>query len=467
MPYDPDWDLEEETSSNLNTLGAAAGDEASPSEYDSNEMMYEEGEGEGEEGEDQADYDQEPEDVEGEGHTVAELPANLPHSDRSQVSGQHQDTTPRNRQPFPGAPAAGRLPRVEVVLHSSPRRVPFTAPAGELAGNMSDEPNLITSDIVPNPVNNQQLAAKAQVGPPKMQPPAAPAPAPAPFKLPDITPQPKKRGRPVGWRRGHGSYAAMRSGLPPESATPRPTPKPADEQKVRRRPGRKPAPTARQVYLKLNPHFIAFRCEWEGCPAELQNLETLRKHLLVVHGRPSRSSRSSPTSPSPSPTAQQQHTTTLPCKWASCTSAPLNSRESFASHIETAHLLPFRWHVGDGPRNTTPPLQPAPTTTTTTTTTITNNNSNNNPLPTYLFNAAGEQVTPSVAGQQIENEDDRKRRQARVNRVLVLRDQHAPDEPEYGERELQIIGEVLGAKRARQRMLREYAERGCQGGWRP
>ncbi|KAK3297638.1 uncharacterized protein B0H64DRAFT_392671, partial [Chaetomium fimeti] len=353
MPYDPDWDLEDETGINLNALGAAAEDKISPFEYDSNEM-YEE------EGEQHADYEQGPEDAEAEDQTAAELPVSLPRPDQKQFLEQPRDTTPRNRQPFPGA-SARRLPKVEVVLQSSPRRLPFTAPADELAGNFSDEPNLITSDIVPNPVNNQQPAAKTQVNPPKMQPPVASAPV----KLPDITPQPKKRGRPVGWRRGHGSYAAMRSGLPPGSATPRPKPKPADEHKVRRRPGRKPAPTARQVYLKLNPHFIAFRCEWEGCPAELQNIETLRKHLLLVHGRPS---RSPPRLPSPSPTAQRT-TTALPCKWASCKSAPLPSRESFASHIEAAHLLPFRWHVGDGPRNTTPPSSQNP---------VTNNNRNHN-----------------------------------------------------------------------------------------
>ncbi|KAH6640791.1 hypothetical protein F5144DRAFT_111859 [Chaetomium tenue] len=462
MPYDPDWDLEEETSTNLNAPGVAA---KSPSEYGSDEYEYEEG-GEG----DEQVIEQERKDVEKEDQMTTDPPLGLPRSDPKQNPGQHQDLTPKHQQPFSGAPAAGTSSKVEVVLHSSPRRFPFTAPAEELAGDFSDEPNLITSDIVPNPVvHHQQPTAKVQVGLPNTLPSVAPAPAPtpAPFKLPDIAPQPKKRGRPVGWRRGHGSYAAMRSGLPPGSATPQPEPKkPAGEQKPRGRPGRKPAPTARQLYLKLNPHFVAFRCEWEGCPAELQNIETLRRHLLVVHGRPSRSSS---TSLSPSPAAQQQqqqqqqqqHTTTLPCRWASCTSAPLHSRASFASHIETAHLLPIRWHVGDGPRNTPPSPNP-PTTTTTT-----SNKTTTPPLPTYLFNAAGEQVTPSITSQQIENEDERKRRAARVNRVLLQRDRHAPDEPDYGPRELEIVGEALAAKQKRQRMLREYAEKGCVGEWLP
>jgi hypothetical protein len=222
---------------------------------------------------------------------------------------------------------------------------------------------------------------------------------------------------------------------------PRPKPKkPTGEHKPRARPGRKPAPTPRQLYLKLNPHFISFRCEWENCPAELQNLETLRKHLLIVHGRPP-----STTTSSPKP---------ITCKWAACPSASFPSLPSFTTHLETAHLLPHLWHAGDGPRNTT---------------TATTTNNPPPPLPSYLFNAQGDQVTPSITTQQLENDDDRKRRQARIQRVLLLRDRHAPEEPEYTEREREIIGEVFGAKQARLRMLGAYAEmvgKGGMEGWR-
>ncbi|KAK4038101.1 hypothetical protein C8A01DRAFT_17762 [Parachaetomium inaequale] len=446
MPYDPDWDLEEEVGTGLNTPDAAPDQGSLSSEHDLNGMPAE---GEGEEEEQQGDYAQD------------DMEVDLPGSNQLQYPGQNPDAIPRKSLPFPGAAAAGKLPQVAVVLHSSPRRVSFTAPADELADDFDGETSLVTSGIVPQPrIQHEQLAAKPQAAPPK------PQPAVAPFPIPTITPQPKKRGRPVGWRLGHGSYSALRAGLLPGSATPRPKPKkPTSEQKVRRRPGRKPAPTARQLYLKLNPHFVAFRCEWENCPAELQNLETLRKHLLVVHGRPPRPTSSSSSS---SPPPQQQP---LACKWATCTHPPLPSRDSFAAHLETAHLLPYLWHVGDGPRNSTPTTTLSLTTTTTTTTTTATT------LPRYLFNALGEQVTPSVHTQQVENEDDRKKRQARINRVLRLRDQNAPEEPEYTARELEIIGEVVGAKRARKRMFREYAERVCGGGgvgagvggggWRP
>ncbi|SPQ27597.1 f65721b8-3178-4fee-ab56-862a58cfbcc9 [Thermothielavioides terrestris] len=260
----------------------------------------------------------------------------------------------------------------------------------------------------------------------------------------------------------------MKAGLPPGSSTPRPKPKkPTSELKPRKRPGRKPAPSARQIYLQLNPHFIRFRCEWQDCPAELQNLETLRKHILVVHGPP----------------AQQ-----LTCKWATCVSPPLPTRDAFAAHVETAHLCPFLWHAGDGPRNSTPspsfplhPRRPAsnnlrhhPRQQTDSSNSTSNNNNNNNnsnntndaddPLPAYLFDAAGNQVTPSVRDQQTETDEDRRRRAARIARALAQRDRNAPDEPEYTARELEDMAAAAAAKRAAQRMFREYADRVRRGG---
>ncbi|KAK4101519.1 hypothetical protein N658DRAFT_471427 [Parathielavia hyrcaniae] len=447
MPYDPEWDLE--------GLGGTEADSRSLSFEDNAEGMRvsevgDEGLGDYGDGleEEQAD---DMEDME------IELPVPRPH--QTHPPQKDADVIPRPRLPFPGAVPTGGLPQMEVVLHSSPRRGNLTALPDDPARN-PDETNLITSDIIPSPRANrrEELTAKAQVAPPpKTQPPAAPPP------IPTVTPQPKKRGRPFGWRLGHGSYTALRAGLPPGSSTPRPKPKkPASEQKQRRRPGRKPAPTARQLYLKLTPHFLAFRCEWENCPAELQNLETLRKHILIVHGRPSPTSSASAATtfpsadaspPRPPPTPAQP---TFPCRWSTCTAIHA-THDSFASHMEQSHLLPYLWHAGDGPRNTT---------------TITSSSPSAHKPPPYLFNARGEQVTPSVHDQHLKTEDDRKKRQARINRVLLLRDRHAPEEPDYTAWELDVIAQVVGEKRARQRLLREYAERVCGGGeglegWRP
>ncbi|KXX77591.1 Disease resistance protein RRS1 [Madurella mycetomatis] len=105
---------------------------------------------------------------------------------------------------------------------------------------------------------------------------------------------------------------------------------------------------------------------------------------------------------------------------------------------------PFLWHVGDGPRNTSPFSK-----------------LDSSPLPAYLFDARGAQVTPSIVGQRFENEDDRKKRQGRVNRIIQQRDSNAPEEPQYTQEELAEIAAVMSEKRGRQRMFREYADRVC------
>ena len=352
------------------------------------------------------------------------------------------DETPKPQQFSTTLASTTKSTQLEVVLHSSPRKDAFTS-VDQPSEDYVDA-DLVTSDLVPQPRDRrpEPLAVKTSETSYKKQPPTV-----VTTPVPTLNPQPKKRGRPFGWRPGSGPYSAMTGGTlrPPKPK------KPASEQKPRGRPGRKPAPTARQIYLKLNPHFLTFKCEWENCPAELQTLDTLRKHLLKVHGHSSSSSSSSP--------PEQTQT----CKWANCTPQTLPAEEAFASHIETAHLTPLLWHVGDGPRNTStttkpPPNNPLPNPDTTPTkTTPTKPNPS---LPSYLYSPHGKTlITPSIHSQQVENEDDRKKRQARVNRVLAQRDRNAPEEPMYGTRELEEMARFMSEKQARQRMLREYAER--------
>ncbi|KAL2135224.1 hypothetical protein VTI74DRAFT_9316 [Chaetomium olivicolor] len=432
MPYDPDWDLGNGVYGAANASGPTAGNSAS---------TYGEDEG-------RIDVEQEEPDQDEEGGEVLEeaedievdvpQPGSYRHGDQGRYPEPGTEATPRSRLPFPGVAALSR----EVVLHPSLKRDAYTP-----LGDYVDETTLVSSDLMPRPKSPHPEAPAAK--PPVLPPPENKQPPAAASPLPPVTPQPKKRGRPFGWRLGAGSYSAMRSGLPPGTvlATPKPKPKkPATDQKPRRR-SRRPAPTARQIYLKLNPHFITFRCEWENCPAELQNLETLRKHLLVVHGRPSKSSKT--------PEAES-----ITCKWHSCRTPNLASASSFASHVETVHLPSFLWHVGDGPRNSTPtPALTVPSATPTTAPIPKNPHSSpkETPLPSYLFNAAGEQVTPSIRDQQLESEDDRKKRQARLNRVIWQRDQNAPEEPEYTAREMEEMKRVAREKLAKQEMLREYA----------
>ncbi|POS83348.1 hypothetical protein EPUL_004976, partial [Erysiphe pulchra] len=139
-----------------------------------------------------------------------------------------------------------------------------------------------------------------------------------------------------------------------------------------------------------DPIYHPFKCEWEGCHAELMNMEILRKHVYAAHGKKLEDGERR-------------------CLWGKCglawketcteeftTASPNNnglvidSRKSFLKrrdwkeHMEEIHLIPFSWHMGDGPcgsrllKPSTVWQQP------------------------YLFFADGQQITPSVASQPIE-----------------------------------------------------------------
>lgn len=100
------------------------------------------------------------------------------------------------------------------------------------------------------------------------------------------------------------------------------------------------------------PEFVPFLCEWKYCTAELQNLETLRAHIFMVHGTKIGDS--------------------IPCLWAKCGKIELSAaetsdqsffptREQWQNHVNRAHLVPFSWHMGDGPKGTSLGIPPLPT----------------------------------------------------------------------------------------------------------
>ncbi len=104
------------------------------------------------------------------------------------------------------------------------------------------------------------------------------------------------------------------------------------------------------------PIYYAFICEWKGCVAELQNLETLRRHLLVIHG-------------------MKQENGRIACLWRNCRKAgevtqevaasdsdevvqvpvsePLEflTRHSWKDHIQI-HIQHIAQYMGDGPKGT-------------------------------------------------------------------------------------------------------------------
>ena len=141
--------------------------------------------------------------------------------------------------------------------------------------------------------------------------------------------QPKKRGRPVGWRKWMQKGADGTAPAPPPNGAPRRGRAPGSETKAPKPP---------------SPQFPAFKCEWEACAAELHNLATLRRHLHKVH-------RSS----------SGEHE----CRWKGCGQATavkegprtvskfvrrtFGEAKDWEAHLEDEHLLQVKWAQGDGP----------------------------------------------------------------------------------------------------------------------
>ncbi|TWU75668.1 hypothetical protein ED733_007292 [Metarhizium rileyi] len=213
-----------------------------------------------------------------------------------------------------------------------------------------------------------------------------------------VTPTSHNRGRPRGWRPGM-SYAAMRGNTPPAWKTARSPRQPrakAPQPGSLRKPGRQPrarSPPPKELYYKANSRFIKFLCEWEGCKAELHNFDTLRRHLQVVHQKRGKWS----------------------CHWGHCDLNACADAREWQSHLEDAHLVPFRWHVGDGPNNSSGTGGAVP-------------HSTEAAIPDFLMDADGQQVTPSVKDQKLEDFATWRENRRKLKELLVQRDQNLPDE---------------------------------------
>ncbi|KAB8627253.1 hypothetical protein FH972_026086 [Carpinus fangiana] len=134
----------------------------------------------------------------------------------------------------------------------------------------------------------------------------------------------KKKGRPVGWRK----WMQKDVGASPSV-------------------GKGPS-VAKAKKADPEPVYQVYKCEWRDCRAELHNLATLRKHIHKVHGNCG---------------TDGQWT----CHWRECgfiqpiTEAnthrttsqfrqyTYSSIESWKGHVETVHLRPIAWKLGDGP----------------------------------------------------------------------------------------------------------------------
>ncbi|KAI1155320.1 hypothetical protein F4825DRAFT_408160 [Nemania diffusa] len=232
--------------------------------------------------------------------------------------------------------------------------------------------------------------------------------------------EPKKRGRPKGWKPGMAystdpkSRYRMREARAAESlAQEKVTGQSKDraqnqEPKRRGRPPRPADPSVREQYLRSKPDYIPYKCEWEVsnnstkqelsiCPAELHNMDTLRRHVFLVHGDGD----------------------LLECRFPRCRDhnppPRFKTEHEFENHMETKHFAGYLWHLGEGYQNNG--IETLENTT--------------DKLPAYLFDEHGNQVTPSVTNQRPESDLQRKERKRRLRRLLFQQNENAPSEEEW------------------------------------
>lgn len=169
---------------------------------------------------------------------------------------------------------------------------------------------------------------------------------------PDGQPLPKKRGRPVGWRKAiHGSTAAQAQMLGDRfTGTSQASPSQLSSlHKIRTGEGDPIVIDSRSSsVVNRIPQYPSYKCKWQNCKAELHNLETLRKHVFKVHRKETLGN-------------------TLDCLWADCGKAIMNVDPTTAlrieqkvpynfdlqsdwhTHIQQNHFDPLSWELGDGP----------------------------------------------------------------------------------------------------------------------
>ena len=153
----------------------------------------------------------------------------------------------------------------------------------------------------------------------------------------------KKKGRPVGWRKSvHSKAALAAAGGTDDGATPKPSaaqrtsrghavPSYAPPKQRRGRPT-KPAVEEKEPEVEFN----VYKCEWEACGAELHNIDTLRKHVLKLHGKK---------------TCENDYE----CAWIGCFQedevTAFDDLGTWMEHMETMHVKPITRTLGDGPRS--------------------------------------------------------------------------------------------------------------------
>jgi hypothetical protein len=171
---------------------------------------------------------------------------------------------------------------------------------------------------------------------------------------PDGKPLPKKKGRPVGWRKAiHGSPTAQARLAANGHTGPlvnRPVPsKPSTLRNVKTGIDEPIMVHSRSPSIANNvPRYQSFKCKWQNCKAELHNFETLKRHVHKIHRKETLGG-------------------ILKCLWGDCgkevtsveqkknifgqkhTRFTFNEDNKWREHLDNKHFSPMLWELGDGP----------------------------------------------------------------------------------------------------------------------
>jgi len=210
-------------------------------------------------------------------------------------------------------------PRTAQISITRPASPPALPPKKKKPGRPRKSENItstnagLTNPELDNPESQTRRSLPATPSlphPVEMAASGAPATGYSAFQQIDPLTGKKKKGRPFGWKKSVHSREAQ--GLTPAVSHTKPKASPA--------------------VLHAEPEYQVYRCEWQGCKSELHNLDTLKKHLVKVHGK-------------------RNEEGGWECRWKGCELAEgeLGGIEGWLGHVDEVHLGPVRWRLGDGP----------------------------------------------------------------------------------------------------------------------
>lgn len=136
-----------------------------------------------------------------------------------------------------------------------------------------------------------------------------------------------------------------RRGRPPK---PSETPTTGNGPKRRGRKPRLPGPEIKNQIRR--PTYHKFICEWKDCQAELHNLETLRNHVFHVHNRKPPLRIWQCLWGKCNPTHHAHHKEEQLPEVFEMTTLKFETKAEWQDHINSAHIIPVAWSMGDGPK---------------------------------------------------------------------------------------------------------------------